>query len=95
MDRTTTMLRSAIALLLMTSSGALSATPPEARDLPPAKQDEGEMICKYFKVTGSRLSTRRVCKTQKEWDDERVANGEIIRQQRGAAGGPQPGNSGG
>ncbi|MEY5008287.1 MAG: hypothetical protein RL764_1603 [Pseudomonadota bacterium] len=63
-------------------------------DIAPATQDAGEMICRRYKELGSRLTSKKVCKTAKEWDDARKENAEVVRQQRGAVGGPQPGNGG-
>jgi hypothetical protein len=36
------------------------------------------MVCKRQKETGSRLSSR-VCKTAREWEQERLDNQEAIR----------------
>lgn len=80
--------------ILLIAAEPLTAAASQA-DLPPAKQDEGEMICKRFTELGSRLTNKKVCKTRKEWEESRSQNSEVIRQQRGAAGGPQPGNGSG
>ena len=40
--------------------------------------DPDRMVCKRQKETGSRLSSR-VCKTAREWEQERLDNQEAIR----------------
>lgn len=83
------------ALLLASSPAPVEAAAAPKAEMPVAKQDEGEMICKRYTVIGSRLTNKKVCKTQKEWDEARAENAEVLRRQRGAIGGPQPGNGGG
>lgn len=56
--------------------------------------ESDKMICKRFRETGSRLTNKKVCKTEKEWEEQRAENAAAMRQKRGAAGGPQPGNGG-
>lgn len=90
------LLSAAMAVLLSSGPVQASSAPLQvAGDVPVDKQDAGEMICKRYKVLGSRLSNRKVCKTAEEWRDAREENAAVLREQRGAAGGPQPGNSGG
>ena len=40
--------------------------------------DPNRMVCRRQKETGSRLSSR-VCKTAREWEQERLDNQEAIR----------------
>ena len=40
--------------------------------------DPDQMVCRRQKETGSRL-TSRVCKTAREWEQERLDNQEAIR----------------
>lgn len=52
---------------------ALVAVPALAQEgAPPsdgaAAKDQAKMICRSSKVTGSRLSTKRTCKTAAEWN---------------------------
>lgn len=75
-------------VLFMLSSAAAAA------DLPVDKQDEGKVTCRRFYETGSRVTNKKVCKTAKEWEEDRIRNGEVIRDQRGGRGGPQMGNEG-
>lgn len=83
------------ALLLSTAPVQIAAADSARGDIPAAKQDEGAMICRRYHEIGSRLTAKRVCKTKKEWEDARAENAEVVRQKRGAMGGPQPGNGGG
>jgi hypothetical protein len=47
-------------LLLLALSGQ-QAEPPHA--------GEGKKICRAQETTGSRLASKRICKTQAEWDE--------------------------
>lgn len=76
-----------------TANGDLRVTSDGKEDLAIDKQNAGKMICKRFTDTGSRISSRKVCKTEAEWEDQRLDNADLMRTKRGAAGGPQP-NSG-
>lgn len=80
--------------LLLATAAPVSTAAATTGDLAPAKQDEGAMICKRYNELGSRLTAKKVCKTKKEWEEARSQNAEVVRQQRGAIGGPQPGNGG-
>ena len=42
------------------------------------EDDPDGMVCKREKDTGSRLS-RRVCKSAREWEQERIENQEAMR----------------
>ena len=55
--------------------------------------DADKEICKRFREIGSRIAHRKVCKTKAEWDNDREANADALRNPRGA-GGPQLGNGG-
>jgi hypothetical protein len=51
------------------------AAAPAAAVAPAAApaEDPNKMVCRSLEApTGSRLGTRRECKTQKEWDDARL-----------------------
>ena len=43
--------------------------------------DPNAIICRREQETGSRMSTR-VCKTAREWEQERFENQEVIRNNR-------------
>ena len=63
-------------------------------DLEIDKHNAWPLISKRYTDTGSRITSRKVCKTAGEWEDQRNDNSDLMRTKRGAAGGPQPGNSG-
>ncbi len=84
----------AIAMLVATQQSAeplqTKVTSDGKADLEIDQQNAGEMVCKRFTDTGSRISSRKVCKTVAEWEDQRIDNADLMRTKRGAAGGPQP-----
>ncbi|MFN4113920.1 MAG: hypothetical protein ACK4GD_08265 [Sphingomonadaceae bacterium] len=90
----------AFAAILLTApvgtpvAGQIEVETNGRRDLPINAQDKGELVCRVFTETGSRVSKKRLCKTLAEWEDDRQENAAVMRQKRGAAGGPQPGNEG-
>ena len=55
--------------------------------------DANKEICRRFREIGSRIAHRKVCKTKAEWEADRAANADVLRNSRGA-GGPQLGNGG-
>ena len=73
-----------VALFVLALVAGCESTP----DAPPApggyasvEQIEGDpdrMVCERRKETGSRLSSR-VCKTAREWEQQRIDNQEAIR----------------
>lgn len=70
-------------LSLAFSAGCASspAEPPTTAGYTSIEQIEGDpdrMVCQRQKETGSRLTTR-VCKTAREWEQERIDNQEAIR----------------
>ena len=53
-----------------------TATPPATGTQPPAGEpDPNEKICKKDETTGSRIS--KVCKTRKEWEDDKKNNSDF------------------
>jgi invasion protein IalB len=63
------------ASLLMGSVPALAqnAQPTQQPAAKPAK-DPNEIVCEKQEVIGSRLATKRVCKTRAEWAEEKRLN---------------------
>ena len=45
------------------------------------KEDDQRVKCKTERVTGSRLSTRKVCRTMAEWRDQQEATRHNMRQE--------------
>lgn len=86
------MIRNAIRALVVAVMATLIASPAVAQAPAPAHrnaQDPNEVICEKQEVTGSRLATRRVCKTRAEWADLRLQDRqetERIQTQRGMKG---------
>ena len=56
-----------------TDQQAQGTQPTPPADGQPAQPDPNEKICKKDDTTGSRIS--KVCKTRKEWDDEKKNGG--------------------
>ena len=80
--------RGAVAALMMPliCSPALADPPAPA---PRKAPDPNQVICEKQEVVGSRLATRRVCKTRAEWADARLQDRqdlEKVQVQRGMIG---------
>ena len=79
-------------LMLAALIGGAMLIPGPASAAPAGKKktsDPNEVVCRKEDVLGSRLQTKKVCKTRAEWADETRENrGNIERPQvqRGTAG---------
>ena len=62
------------------AQGQTTATPAGSATAAPAKADVNEVICQKQEVTGSRLATRRVCKTRREWADAQLQDRHEIQR---------------
>lgn len=62
------------ALTLVLAGLALSPAAAAAADPPAGKapRDPNEIVCEKQEVLGSRLSTKRVCMTRAQWQDQRM-----------------------
>ena len=86
------MMHRATRALVAAAMGALIAAPAMAQASASAHQkaqDPNEIVCEKQEVTGSRLATRRVCKTRAEWADLKLQDRqeiERIQTQRGMKG---------
>ena len=80
-----------IALMLSVAFVAGCASTPDdpSAQAGYASADPDRMVCKRQKETGSRLSSR-VCKTAREWEQERLDNKEALRNATNS--GARPGN---
>lgn len=69
------------------------ATPMPPSDKP-ASADEGKkVVCKILKPeTGTRLGGRKVCMTQKQWDDMADVSKRSVVELRNSGSGAAPGN---
>jgi len=70
---------SAVAAVML-AAVSYSSLPAQAQPAPPAaaepkSADDNKVICKADNPTGTRVSTKKTCKTKAEW-------AEFIRQQR-------------
>ena len=65
-------LSSVAAAALMTATGALAAEP----DGQAAKAEK--KVCKTEKITGSLTRVRRICMTQREWDELAANHNQVI-----------------
>ena len=73
----------AAAVGLIASAGI--AGEPQATQQPAAANNPDQRICEKITVTGSRLATRTVCATKREWDQRRLEERQMLdRSQLGA-----------
>ncbi len=77
----------ALAAALVSASAMAQIAAPASTPVPSQKaKDPNEKVCQKIEVTGSRLATRRVCKTRAEWADLQLQDRqeiERIQVQRG------------
>lgn len=52
--------------------------------------DNQDLICKYLKVTGSRIAQEKICATRRQWDLAEQETQETIRNRQNQS--KQPGN---
>jgi len=79
--------------ILVMATGAVAASPPATETAKPPKEKK---VCKSEKITGSLTRVRRVCMTQREWNElaQRTSRDvdELVRQSgRNDGGGAAPG----
>jgi hypothetical protein len=68
---------------------AADTQPPASRPPSHKAADPNQIICEKQEVVGSRLATRRVCRTRAEWADLRLQDRQEIERvqvQRGIKG---------
>ena len=86
------MLKHAIWSALVVSSAAAMAqgpAPTTATAKAGASEDPNEMVCRREQEIGSRLNSRRVCRTRAEWAAIREQTRQVvnrIQEQRGTSG---------
>ena len=83
------MVRSIFALAAaagLVASPAIAGDPQAANPTVAANaSNPDQKICEKFTVTGSRLATRTVCATKREWDQRRLEERQLLdRSQLGA-----------
>ena len=77
------LLAAPLAAVAQGSDPEAAASPGRAADAPKAKGlDPNRRVCKGIAATGSRLDKVKVCKTAREWDEQkRVDRAELNRMQ--------------
>ena len=68
---------------------AQAQTAAPATQPPSAGPNPNEVICQKQEVIGTRLGTKKVCKTRAEWADSRIQDRhelERVQTQKGSAG---------
>lgn len=63
-------------LMFLLSAAVFAASAAHAEDK--KKDDPNRMICEKQEVLGSRLASKRVCKTAAEWEAEKRNNRQAI-----------------
>ncbi len=93
MHKLTLALVSTVGLTVFASAAMADAAPaaPAPVAATPANQaDLDKMVCRTMPPpTGSRLGTRRECRTQREWDDIRLQSEKETTHMQGTAMAPK------
>ena len=74
---TTRLFAAAAGVLLATGIPALADSASSSPTQPTTKSNDGEqnkVVCRRIESIGTRLNTKRVCRTKGEWDAEQAAN---------------------
>ena len=71
----------ALSLLLLAGCASSESSQTRVDGSQQIAGDPDSIICRREKETGTRMSTR-VCKTAREWEQERFENQEAIRNNR-------------
>lgn len=75
-------------LLLAAAAPGLAQTSGKASEDSKAS-DPNQIVCERYEETGSRLATRRVCKTVREWQEQRSGQrADVERSQQQNTGVP-------
>ena len=71
-------------LKLICAASVLVATAALAQPAPTRRaslnNDPNQIVCVNERVTGSRVSQRRVCRTRQEWDDYQKQSREVVNE---------------
>ena len=51
----------------------VQAAPPAASPASPDAAAKDRQICRSQRTTGTRLTARKICRTAREWDEDRAA----------------------
>ena len=75
------MLRLMVAALAVAGSAAFAQVSSLVNDRPRGPDnDPSRIVCVTETVTGSRLGTRRVCRTRAEWAEHRAQSRSVIER---------------
>jgi hypothetical protein len=61
----------AVTVLLLSSVAAAAAPPAQPGEHEKSADSADKMICKRFAVTGSLVSSKKICKTKADWQRDR------------------------
>lgn len=82
MDRFLTLVAASLVGMAPASAFAQTAQPQPAPQQAQQGADPNEMICEKQKAIGSRIATKRICKTRAQWaEDQRVDRMEVEKSQ--------------
>jgi hypothetical protein len=70
-----------VAFLLLTTFADPTAA-AEAAGATPEQPKAERQICKRIGATESRMASKRICKTAKQWRDEQWSEGENVSRDR-------------
>lgn len=62
------------ALALLSLSGQAMANSPDNNQPPVDEGEQNKVVCRRVEAIGTRLASRRVCRTKAQWDAEAAAN---------------------
>jgi hypothetical protein len=72
------MLRLVLASGLMVTTAAVAQAPADAPARSGPDNDPDRVVCVAETATGSRLGTRRVCRTRAEWTEHRSESRKVV-----------------
>jgi hypothetical protein len=72
----------AVAVLVGTPTASLAQAPASqpAATQSTASLDPNEVVCRKQEITGSRLGSKRICKTRREWADAQLQDRQDIEK---------------
>ena len=65
---------------VLAGAPAMADTPVAANPPRQSTLDPNQVVCEKQEVIGSRLATRRICKTRAEWADSRLQDRQEIEK---------------
>ena len=75
------MMKALVAVFAVAGSAAVAQVSTMVNDRPSVPRgDPNQIICVSETVTGSRLGTRRVCRTRAEWAEHRAQTRTVIER---------------